>query len=86
MSCPRALHRFAPFLGDVGINTGYEATKAGIQGGDVGQAAGAGAVGCGIGHGVAAHFGEQLAISEPLCMLRGDASCELIFKVWSPRA
>lgn len=52
MSCPRALHRFAPFLGDVGINTGYEATKAGIQGGDVGQAAGAGAVGCGIGHGV----------------------------------
>jgi predicted hydrocarbon binding protein len=32
----------------------------------------------GIILGVARHYGEQVSISEPTCMLKGDAACELI--------
>lgn len=34
----------------------------------------------GIVNGIAAHYVEQVAIQEPSCMLKGDASCRLIIK------
>lgn len=33
------------------------------------------ALGEGIVHGLAAHFGEQVEVTQPECMLRGDARC-----------
>lgn len=34
----------------------------------------------GIIRGVAAHYGEQVTIAEPACMLKGAAACELVVK------
>ncbi|MBI2317175.1 MAG: heme NO-binding domain-containing protein [Betaproteobacteria bacterium] len=38
----------------------------------------------GIVSGLAKHYEERVAITEPTCMLRGDPACELIVKVTSP--
>lgn len=35
----------------------------------------------GIIRGIAKHYGEQVNISEPSCMLRGDAACQLLVTV-----
>lgn len=35
----------------------------------------------GIIRGIAKHYGEQVSITEPSCMLRGDATCQLIVTV-----
>lgn len=34
----------------------------------------------GIVRGIAGHYGEQVAITEPSCMLKGDAACRLVVK------
>ena len=38
------------------------------------------AVAIGISRGVAKHYAEHIAITEPACMLRGDASCQIVVK------
>ena len=35
----------------------------------------------GIIAGVAAHYGESVTVTEPRCMLRGDAECELVVRL-----
>lgn len=42
------------------------------------------AVARGIIHGTARHFGEQVAVDEPRCLLRGDACCELDVRLLAP--
>jgi hypothetical protein len=39
------------------------------------------AVARGIGRGLAAHYGERLAISETTCMLKADPLCTISFRV-----
>lgn len=38
----------------------------------------------GIVKGIAGHYGERVAITEPSCMLKGDAACRLIVKCQPP--
>jgi hypothetical protein len=41
------------------------------------------AVARGIARGIAAHFGEQLSIADPRCMLRADPACVMVFTLES---
>lgn len=42
------------------------------------------AVADGICHGIAAHYGEQVDVTQPRCMERGDASCTIVVRVFGP--
>jgi hypothetical protein len=41
------------------------------------------AVARGIARGVAEHYGEPIALTEPSCMLRGDGDCQIVVRVIS---